>query len=47
MVLGEGPIWHFKFTDSILKGTPIEVFNHGDMMRDFTYIDDVIESIKK
>jgi UDP-glucuronate 4-epimerase len=37
----------FKFTDSILKGRPIEVFNNGDMMRDFTYIDDVIESIKK
>ena len=33
------------FTDSIISGKPIKVFNFGDMYRDFTYIDDVIEII--
>ena len=35
----------FKFTDSIINNKPIRVFNHGNMLRDFTYIDDVIDSI--
>ena len=35
----------FKFTDAILKGEPIDVYNHGKMARDFTYIDDLIEGI--
>jgi UDP-glucuronate 4-epimerase len=35
----------FKFTDAILKGQPIDVYNHGKMERDFTYIDDLIEAI--
>ncbi len=35
----------FKFTDLILKDKPIKVFNHGKMIRDFTYIDDIVESI--
>ena len=35
----------FLFTDAILKGEPIKVFNHGDMMRDFTYIDDIVEGV--
>jgi len=35
----------FKFTESIIKNKPIKVFNYGNMLRDFTYIDDVIESI--
>jgi UDP-glucuronate 4-epimerase len=35
----------FKFTDLIIKNKPIPVFNYGKMKRDFTYIDDVIESI--
>ncbi len=33
------------FTKSILEGEPIQVFNNGNMVRDFTYIDDVVESI--
>lgn len=33
------------FTEAILKGSPIRVFNHGKMMRDFTYIDDIVEGI--
>ena len=35
----------FKFTKAILNGEPIEVYNHGDMRRDFTYIDDLVEGI--
>lgn len=35
----------FLFIDSILKGKPIRVFNNGDMLRDFTYIDDIVEGI--
>lgn len=35
----------FKFTRAILEGQPLEVFNHGDMSRDFTYIDDIVEGI--
>ncbi len=33
------------FTSAILKGEPIKVFNHGQMMRDFTYIDDIIAGV--
>ncbi len=33
------------FTDAILKGEPIKVFNHGKMQRDFTYIDDIVEGV--
>src|SRR5690606_22830680 len=33
------------FTKAILEGRPIEVFNHGKMMRDFTYIDDIVEGV--
>ena len=35
----------FLFTDAILKGEPIKVFNNGEMQRDFTYIDDIVEGI--
>ncbi len=37
----------FLFTKSILQGEPIKVFNHGEMTRDFTYIDDIVESIMR
>lgn len=37
----------FLFTKAILEGEPIEVFNNGEMTRDFTYIDDIIFSLKK
>lgn len=33
------------FTDAILNGRPIKVFNHGKMQRDFTYIDDIVEGV--
>jgi len=35
----------FSFTKAILEGTPIDVFNHGKMQRDFTYIDDIVEGV--
>jgi UDP-glucuronate 4-epimerase len=35
----------FLFADAILKDEPINVFNHGKMIRDFTYVDDIVESI--
>jgi UDP-glucuronate 4-epimerase len=35
----------FLFTKSILEGRPIDVFNHGKMQRNFTYIDDVVEGV--
>ncbi|SFD12303.1 NAD-dependent epimerase [Pragia fontium] len=35
----------FKFTKAIIEGRSIDVYNHGDMRRDFTYIDDIVESI--
>ncbi len=37
----------FLFTDAIIKGKPLNVFNNGKMVRDFTYVDDIVESIKK
>ncbi|MEM9434413.1 MAG: NAD-dependent epimerase/dehydratase family protein [Pseudomonadota bacterium] len=36
----------FKFTKAILEGRPIDVYNHGEMSRDFTYIDDLVEGIR-
>ena len=35
----------FKFTDAILSGRPIDIYNHGQMARDFTYIDDIVEGV--
>jgi len=35
----------FKFTKAILQEQPIDIYNHGKMSRDFTYIDDIVESI--
>jgi UDP-glucuronate 4-epimerase len=35
----------FLFTQAALSGEPINVFNHGDMLRDFTYIDDIVEGV--
>ena len=35
----------FKFTKAILEGRPIDVYNHGDMRRDFTYVTDLVDGI--
>lgn len=37
----------FKFTRAILNGEAIDVYNHGNMRRDFTYIDDLVEAIRR
>lgn len=36
---------YFLFTDRIVEGEPIEVFGEGEMRRDFTYVDDVVEGV--
>lgn len=36
----------FKFTKAILEGRPIDVYNFGDMKRDFTYIEDLVEAVR-
>jgi UDP-glucuronate 4-epimerase len=42
---GRPDMAYFSFTKAILEGRPIDVFNHGEMQRDFTYIDDVVEAL--
>jgi UDP-glucuronate 4-epimerase len=37
----------FLFTKAILAGEPIKVFNHGNMERDFTYVDDIVEAVAR
>lgn len=37
----------FLFMKAILKGEPIKVFNHGNLSRDFTYIDDIVEGVMR
>lgn len=37
----------FLFTEAILKGEPIDVFNQGNMIRDFTYVDDIVEGVMR
>ncbi|MDQ2655889.1 MAG: NAD-dependent epimerase [Bacteroidota bacterium] len=37
----------FLFTKAILEGRPIDVYNHGKMKRDFTYVDDIVEAIAR
>ena len=36
-------VW--KFTEAVLQGHPIDVYNHGDMLRDFTFIDDIVNGV--
>lgn len=43
---GRPDMAHFKFTRAILQDQPIDVYNHGEMMRDFTYIDDLTAAIE-
>ena len=42
---GRPDMAYFKFTNKIMKGEPITIFNHGDMYRDFTFVDDIVEGI--
>jgi UDP-glucuronate 4-epimerase len=42
---GRPDMAYFIFTRKILEGEPIQLFNHGNMKRDFTYIDDIVEGV--
>lgn len=42
---GRPDMAYFKFTDRLVRGEKIQIFNYGDCMRDFTYVDDVIECV--
>lgn len=44
---GRPDMAYFSFTKAILENRPIKIFNHGDLYRDFTYIDDIVEGIVK
>ncbi len=44
---GRPDMAYFKFTKNIIEGKPINVYGNGEMYRDFTYIDDVINAISK
>lgn len=42
---GRPDMAYFSFTKNIIEGKPIQVFNHGRMKRDFTYIDDIVDGV--
>lgn len=43
--MGRPDMAYFKFTKAILEKKPIDVYNNGEMLRDFTYIDDIVEGV--
>ena len=45
--MGRPDMAYFKFAKKIMAGEPIQIYNHGDMRRDFTYIDDIVAGIEK
>lgn len=44
---GRPDMAYFSFAKAIVEGRPIKVFNHGEMERDFTYIDDIVEGVAR
>ncbi len=44
---GRPDMAYFKFTDKLIKGETIEIFNHGNCKRDFTYVDDIVEGVMR
>lgn len=42
---GRPDMAYYSFTKNIIEGNPIKVYNNGDMLRDFTYVDDIIDGI--
>ena len=44
--MGRPDMAYFSFTQKILKGETIKIFNNGDMYRDFTYVDDIVQGIE-
>lgn len=45
--MGRPDMAYYKFAKKIMAGEPIQIYNHGDMRRDFTYIDDIVAGIEK
>lgn len=43
--MGRPDMAYFKFAKKIMEGQPIQIYNNGDMMRDFTYIDDIVTGV--
>lgn len=43
--MGRPDMAYFKFAKKIMNGEPIQIYNNGDMMRDFTYVDDIVTGI--
>ncbi len=43
--MGRPDMAYFKFARKIMEGEPIQIYNNGDMMRDFTYIDDIVTGV--
>ncbi len=43
--MGRPDMAYFKFADAIMSGKPIDVYNNGDLERDFTYIDDIVKAV--
>lgn len=43
--MGRPDMAYFKFTNKLIKGEPIQIYNKGDMYRDFTYVDDIVTGI--
>lgn len=43
---GRPDMAYYKFTQKIMAGEPIQIYNHGDMYRDFTYIDDIVRGVE-
>jgi UDP-glucuronate 4-epimerase len=43
---GRPDMAYFKFTKKIMEGEPIQIYNKGDMYRDFTYIDDIVKGVE-
>lgn len=43
---GRPDMAYYKFTKKILAGEPIQIYNNGDMYRDFTYIDDIVQGVE-
>lgn len=43
--MGRPDMAYFKFTDRMVRGEAIELYNNGDMKRDFTYIDDIVKGV--
>lgn len=45
--MGRPDMAYFGFADKIMHGKPIQIYNNGDMLRDFTYVDDIVEGITR